>query len=325
VTVEDYEALAREASPAVARARCVPRRNLAEGTEAGRLAPREGYVSVIVLPSPEQAGALDPASRQAAPLPGNALLSVVSDHLQPRRLLTVRQAIVPPLYVPIQAELIVAARRDVPAETLRPRLVAALTGFLDAATGGPEGEGWPFGRNVYLSELYRLLEIEASGVDYVPGITLSSTCPESAPRCVAGRELWNENGDQVGIELAAHHLPWPQIDPARIAIGSVFLPIRVSIAATAAQGIEPAAAQGAVKTAVKLLFHPLYGGPGGSSPREITESDIAGKIRSLREISSVASVVIDTDDPSRCFVEGTKAGVRFVAGEMADVMVVVQI
>jgi hypothetical protein len=50
VTAADYEALALEASPEVARAKCVPRRYLGAGTEAARLAPRPGNVSVIILP-----------------------------------------------------------------------------------------------------------------------------------------------------------------------------------------------------------------------------------------------------------------------------------
>ena len=49
VTAADYEALAREASADVARARCVARRYLGGGTEEERLVPRPGHVSVIVL------------------------------------------------------------------------------------------------------------------------------------------------------------------------------------------------------------------------------------------------------------------------------------
>src|SRR5262245_46933920 len=234
VTTEDYEALAREAAPAVKRARCVPRRNLAERTEAGRLIPREGYFSLAVVPDPDGVldtgqSALDPDSRPGAPLPGPDLLTAVRGYLEPRRLVTVRQVVVPPFYVPIQAELVVATRPDVLVGPLRDRVVGALNGFLDALAGGPEGEGWPFGRDIYVSELYRLLEKEVPGVDYVPDIVLSSTCPAGAPRCIAGGELWHEQGDQIGIELVAHHLPWAQIVPARIAIGSVFLPVRIEI------------------------------------------------------------------------------------------------
>lgn len=318
VTAEDYEVLAREASPGVARVRCVPRRDLAASSEAARRIPREGYVSLIVLPDPDQPGAVDPVSEAGAPLPAAGLLTAVRDSLRPRRLVTVRQIVASPLWVPIQAEIVAAARPDVPVGPLRGRIVDAVAGFLDPLTGGPEGEGWPFGRDVYVSELYRLLEKEVSGVDYVPGITLSSTCPPEAPRCIAGDETWHEEGDQIGIELAAHHLPWARIDPARIAIGSAFLPVRIHIEATA-DG-EPAAARRAAKTAVRLLFHPLHGGPGGGSTWEITTDEIATALLGLAELAAVARVEI-TADPGRLFEDGGATGVRFEAGEMADVTV----
>lgn len=208
VTVDDYEALAREASPGVARVRCVPRLNLFGGADKLRGVSREGYVSLIVVPDPDLDGAVKPGSWPGAPLPDDALVAAVGAYLEPRRLLGVRQVVAPPVYVPIQAEIVVVTRPDVPAGPLRSRVKQALRGYLDALTGGPDGQGWPFGRDVYVSELYRLLEKEVSGVDYVPDITLTSLCPDGAPRCAAGRKLWNEDGELIGVELAAHQLPW---------------------------------------------------------------------------------------------------------------------
>lgn len=316
VTTEDYEALAGEVLPDGARAHCVPRRNLEASAEANRLAIREGYVSLVIVPAPRQDN-----STLETPLPSDELLFAVSAHLQPRRLLTVRQAVVAPVYVPIQAELVLARRPDVPATTLSPIEVAtALNRFLDPSNGGPEGKGWPFGRDIYVSELYRLLDREIPGVDYVLDITLSSICQEGAQHYVSGRELWNDEGDEIGIELSAHHLPWPQIDPSQIAIGSDFLPIRVSIQAEAVESTLPLSA---VKTAVKLLFHPLHGGPEGSGRWEITEGDIADEVEKVSGIKKVTSVAIEAD-LSRLFQDGTSTGVRFEAGEMADLTVVVQ-
>jgi hypothetical protein len=315
VTAEDYEALAREASPGVARARCVPRRDLAARNEAARLVPREGFVSVVLVPDREKAGARDPASPLAAPAPSPGLLAAVRDHLEPRRLLTVRQAVVPPVYVPIQAEIVIASRPDVQAGALLDRVEAAVQGYLDPLNGGPDGEGWPFGRDVYVSELYRLLERDVPGVDYVPDITLSSTCPDDARHCVPGVELWHEEGDPIGIELSAHHLPWALIDRRRIVVGSAFLPVRVHVAVSGT-----AADRRAVKAAVKRLFHPLSGGPGGVSPWEITTGDIAAALAGITEDADVGLAA----DPARRFSDGTKAGVRFAAGEMADLTVAVE-
>ncbi len=321
VTAEDYEALARESSPGVGRVSCVPRCNLAEETEADRSITRAGYVSVVVLPDPSQADAVDPDSKLGAPLPSSALLSAVRDYLQPRRLLTVRQIVAPPVYVPIQVELILATRPG--ASAVAPGLVVdTLSRFLGSSTGGPDGKGWPFGRDVYVSELYRLLEREIPGVDYVPDITLSSTCKVDASRCVAGTELWNDYGDQIGIELSPHHLPWPQIDLDRIVIGSVFLPVSVSIQATASD--EKSNARQAVKTAIKRLFHPLHEGPRGGSSWEITERDIYDKVNDLPEIQAVGSVKLE-GSAARPFRDGATTGLRFEAGEMADLTIQVTI
>ncbi|HBL30335.1 MAG TPA: hypothetical protein DD490_26165 [Acidobacteria bacterium] len=322
VTAEDYEVLAREADPGVARARCVPRRDLAARQEADRMVPKEGYLSLIVVPG--RPAAVDPLSRPGAPLPSADLLQAVGADLEPRRLVTVRQVIVPPLYVPIQAEIVVATRSDVAAGPLRARVVEALERFLDPVSGGPEGEGWPFGRDVYCSELYRLLEKEVPGVDYVPALSLTSTVPAGAPRALAGEELWHEEGDPIGIALQAHHLPWAQIDPARIAIGSSFLPIRIHVEAVAAEEVDLAVARRAVKTAVQLLFHPLHGGPGGGSAWQVGASDVAAAVAGRSEIEVVGNVAIDAD-PGRLFTENGATGVRFVAGEMADVTVTVDV
>jgi hypothetical protein len=47
----------------------------------------------------------------------------------------------------------------------------ALEGFFHPLTGGPEGEGWPFGRDVYLSDVAALIE-NLPGVDYVQELDL---------------------------------------------------------------------------------------------------------------------------------------------------------
>ncbi len=319
VTAEDYEALARESSPGVARARCVPKRNLAEPNEEDRRVLREGYVSVVVVP---KRSLTDSGSWPGAPLPGSGLLAEVAGDLQQRRLVTVRQFVVPPVYVPIQAGIVIATRPEVAVTPLRDRVKAEIEGYLDALTGGPEGEGWPFGRDVYASEIYRLLE-KVPGVDYVPDVSLGSICPAGAPRCFAGAELWHEGGDQIGIELEAHHLPWAQINPARIVIGSSFLPVRIHVEATAtgAATVDPALARRKVKEAVNLLFPRLTGAAEGF---EITGVEIAEAVEDLPEIAAVADVRVQSN-PGRLFGDGIATGVRFAAGELADVTITVEI
>jgi len=319
VTSQDYEVLAREASSGVARARCVPKRNLAMNSEADRRVLREGYVSVVVVPDPTSTAALASGSLAGAPLPSSALLAEVAGYLQPRRLATVRQFVVPPVYVPIQAEILIATRPDVDEGELDRRVKKAIGDYFDALTGGPEGEGWPFGRDVYASEIYRLLE-RVPGVDFVPDVTLTSTVPTGAPRSVAGAELWHENGDQIGIGLEAHHLPWVPKDSPKIVIGSSFLAVRIHVEAQPRAGVDPAVARRAAKAAVKSLFPRDLG---AEEDFEITGVDIKEKVEERPEIVAVTDVVVQSD-PSRMFGNDIATGVRFELGERADLTVTVE-
>ena len=47
----------------------------------------------------------------------------------------------------------------------------ALYTFLNPFTGGVDGTGWPFGRDLYLSEVYGLLQ-RIPSVDYVDGVRI---------------------------------------------------------------------------------------------------------------------------------------------------------
>jgi len=318
VTAEDYEVLARAADPGVARARCVPKRKLDEPAEAGRRMPREGYVSVVVVPDPALPAAVAPGSLPRAPLPAAGLLAAVRAGLAPRRLVTVRQLVVPPVYVPVQAEILAATRPGVEVALLRTRMKEAIEGFLDALAGGSAGAGWPFGRDVYASEIYRLLE-KVPGVEYVSDLALSSTAPANDPRFVAGDELWHESGDQIGLGLTAHHLPWAQVDPLKILIGSAFLEVRVHVKAKAATGIDPAAARRAAKSAVKGRFHWPAGAPADTA---VTAAAIEAALVSLPQIAHTPLPVVTLQaDPARLSGSGSGTSVRFAAGEMADLTI----
>lgn len=205
VTAEDYEILAREATQGVARSHCVSRRDLAGSDEGARSRNMPGHVSVVVVPAPE---ATDPASALGAPLPPDELLEKVWTYLDARRLLTARHHVVGPIYAPISVRLEVAPRSGVPFESDVEQVTAVVTRYLDPLLGGNAGTGWPFGRAVYLSDLYRLLE----GIPWLEHVEirgLTSTCPPGAPPwCVEAAELWLEGEVPIALELADHHLPW---------------------------------------------------------------------------------------------------------------------
>lgn len=203
--------------PSIQRAHCVVERDLSLPLEADRQKPAPGHVSVVILPAPLHSSTQAPsAPPEVVPSPATQILE---RYLDERRLLTTRLHVVEPTEIPISAEILVAHYSDVRPDNLRPAIIQAINAFLSPRPGDnpSEAQGWPFGRDVYVSELYELLE-KLPGIDYVPDILLTSQCPAADVQCVAAEAIWNQEGDQVGLKLYDHHLPSAQILPQQLVI-----------------------------------------------------------------------------------------------------------
>lgn len=151
----DYEALAREASPAVAAARALP------GRQPNGL-PAPGWVTLIIVPE----------SLDAEPQPSYELRRRVKEYLLARCPASLGGlAIIGPTYLPVGVEAVIAPLSPSEAGLVGDRVRQTLAQFLHPLTGGPEGTGWPFGRGVYLSDVAAILET-IEGVDYVETINL---------------------------------------------------------------------------------------------------------------------------------------------------------
>ena len=95
-------------------------------------------------------------------------------------------------------------------DTPRNSAMRALKQFLDPLppAGGENGKGWPFGRNVFISEIYQLLD-SLPGIDYVsktidphdPQIHLDEFTADDASRL-----LRNVQGDLVAVEIQPDEL-----------------------------------------------------------------------------------------------------------------------
>ncbi len=155
LSARDYEALAREASPGVAVARALPTTHF-----SGRYAP--GWVSLVIIPH----------SPEPQPLPSLELKRRVQRYLSARAPAGVAGIhVAGPHYLPIGVAMTVAPRDMQEAGPVERRVRASLERFLHPLTGGPDGSGWPFGRDVYLSDLASILET-VDGVDYVQELQL---------------------------------------------------------------------------------------------------------------------------------------------------------
>jgi hypothetical protein len=160
VACEDYEDLAVLASPEVARAKCVPLRDLADPQDPNGAIEQPGFVSVIVVPN-----CSDPK-----PLPTRELLDRVYHYLEERNPPAVRLSVVPPEYVRIDVDVeVVQDSSDTGDVELA--IVMALNAYLHPLTGGLDGTGQKFGRRVRMSDLHRILK-PVPGVLYVSRLDL---------------------------------------------------------------------------------------------------------------------------------------------------------
>ena len=116
-----------------------------------------------------------PYSQAPNPMPGEGFLETVRRHLDMHRLVTTRVEVLPPQYTVVNVYASIGIKPRYDPTTTREQILMGLEKFLHPVWGGPEGTGWPFGRRVYKSELYQLLET-IEGVDYVK--ELEVTGPE---------------------------------------------------------------------------------------------------------------------------------------------------
>lgn len=170
VTAEDYEQLAREAAPEIARVRAVAASDASDDPLA---------VRVLVVPSvSEQAlGRL----RFEQLVPEAATLQRIAQYLDERRVLGARIVVEPPRYQGITVVARVRARARAHPDRLRDECMAALYAYFQPVSGGPEGEGWPFGRPVHVGEVYSVLQ-RLSGVEIIEDARLFAADPLTGER-----------------------------------------------------------------------------------------------------------------------------------------------
>jgi predicted phage baseplate assembly protein len=161
VTAEDFEFLAGEASPRVARAVCIP--------------PREGgAVPLHIVPR------VYPADRLLAYdelLPDEALMKEVAEYLDDRRLIGTTVQLLPcrfrglSVVVNLQASPLADTARV--EEDVAHALYTYLNPLVGGNAGGP-GSGWPFGRALNQGELYGIVHA-VDGVEFIKILRIYET------------------------------------------------------------------------------------------------------------------------------------------------------
>jgi hypothetical protein len=157
VTLADYEALARY-TPGVDLARVTARANIHPGLGCINAF---GVVTVLVVPN----------TPGLTPRPEAALRDRILQYLNTRRMIGTRVEVAGPTYLEITVRATVKSFPGQDVARLKGAVVAALNRFFDPLTGGPGGNGWPFGRDIYLTEVLEIVA-GAPGVDHVLSMDL---------------------------------------------------------------------------------------------------------------------------------------------------------
>jgi predicted phage baseplate assembly protein len=172
VTESDYEFLARRARPsAIGRVKCLQPRP----AEAGRVAP--GQIYVLVIPrvmNPDFY--LDPDELELAQEDAQAL----SEYLDTRRMLTARVDVRTPAYRWVAVKTELRAAPGVPPEAVEAEVNARLYRFLNPLVGGPDGTGWPFGRDLFVSDVYQSLQ-GIPNVQFIRNVEMFAANPGGGP------------------------------------------------------------------------------------------------------------------------------------------------
>lgn len=185
VTVQDFEDLAYEASPDIARVKAIAPtynpltdelwldRELTQQQREERVQElkkiKAGFVKLFIVSRNDS----------PQPIPNLASIERVETYLRDRASPTLKLWVGSPqwLQVSVTAEVIPISLEV--ADRVRTAVIQRLETFLHPLTGGVSGQGWEFGRKPHKSDFYSLIEA-IEGVDYVRSLSVAIS-PEPPP------------------------------------------------------------------------------------------------------------------------------------------------
>ncbi|MBN1934500.1 MAG: putative baseplate assembly protein [Anaerolineae bacterium] len=175
VTAADFEHLTyQEFAAEVSRVRC-----LQAGLPGADGRPGPGQIYILVIPRL-------PEHLTAGYVPvGQLVLSEdlrgrIADYLDDHRLLTTQLTVRAPDYRRVAITAEVKARAEADLRRIEQAIAARLEALLNPFIGGTEGSGWPFGRALYLSDLYACIQAVA-GVEYIKEIKMAWLDNQNVP------------------------------------------------------------------------------------------------------------------------------------------------
>lgn len=200
VTAEDFENLARRATRAVARVNC-----RAPSAVGSTLPP--GMIELLVVPAVFEAVRAGDLARLAIETPLREELIAYLDHY---RLLTTTLRVRAPRYLGVAVTVELVPGEYSHPETVRARVMERLHQFITPLALGDEDalsemvghawEGWPFGRDLYVSEIFSLVQ-QVPGVQHVLDVQIASRPVVPAEEMPQGAEpvAETEKATDVGL------------------------------------------------------------------------------------------------------------------------------
>src|SRR5687768_14030375 len=158
VTAADFEYLTHEAAPGqVGRVYCLqpPLTN-------------QGEVKMLVIPHiPYLQGFIAPESLEFS----EDVRQTIQSYLDERRLLSTSLEVTQPAYQWVETEVRFRVSQHFDFEKVREAVEAKLFAFINPLTGGADGKGWPFGRDLFVSDVMAVL-LTVAGVHFVRSVKL---------------------------------------------------------------------------------------------------------------------------------------------------------
>jgi len=167
----------------IARVHCLPERDL-ENADIDQVI--EAHISIIVLPRHPQEDT-------------TLLRHTLKRFLNQRRLITTHLHIVEPHYVNVTLSATLYLEDSANFRIVQTQVAQRIQRFFAPLNSDEfwDGQGYPFGADIYLSELYQLLDGMA-GVDYVEAIELTGV--------ESDRQKFNEQNQLIGLSIREHEL-----------------------------------------------------------------------------------------------------------------------
>lgn len=162
VTAGDFEALIKSASDKVARVKCLAAMDPVK-------IKRPGWVTALIVP----------VGDDIRPVPSMDLFDAITRYIESRYSANLYWSnpasvnLIAPFYVKVKTKITVFPVSSGDVSYVKQLVDKRIRRYFHANHGGFDGHGWEFGRNVYKSEIFQVIE-SISEVDHVHSVSLQS-------------------------------------------------------------------------------------------------------------------------------------------------------